>query len=65
MQVSQVLSLARKHLGGPMESSARLCLAAAVALNDKGDLAQAKKCAIRSLAFSIGTFHEDFARASK
>jgi hypothetical protein len=66
MTVLQILALARKHLGaGSMESSARLCLADAVALADAGDLGAAKSRALRSLQFSVGMFHADFIRAAK
>ena len=48
MNVFQILALARKHLGGDMESSARLCLADAVKLYDAGDLKYARARALRS-----------------
>lgn len=64
MTTQQVLALARKHLGGAMESSARLCLADAVALLDAGDLEGAKARALKSLKFSVGVFHADFRRAA-
>jgi len=65
MNANQVLILARKHLGnGTMESSARLCLADAVRLFDDGDHDAAKSRALKSLQYSVGCFHEDFAKAS-
>lgn len=65
MTLNQILALARKHLGGDMESSARLCLADAIHLRDRGDLTHARARAIRSLEYSIGIFHSDYARAAK
>jgi hypothetical protein len=65
MQVSQVLILARKHLGGgTMESSARLCLSDAVALADDGKLEDAKVRALKSLAYSVGIIHPDYTKAA-
>lgn len=64
MTTYQVLVLARKHLGGDMESSARLCLSDAVELLDKGDLPAAKRRALRSLEYSVGILHPDYARAA-
>lgn len=55
-----LLALARKHLNG---SSARACMADAVAAQDKGDLALAERWALRSLAHSVGILHADYARA--
>lgn len=65
MTVDQILALARKHLGGDMESSARLCLADAIHLCDQGDLTHARARALRSLEYSIGVFHQDYAKATK
>ena len=65
MNVSQILALARKHLGGNMESSSRLCLADAVKLCDAGDLKYARARALRSIEYSIGIFHPDYKKASK
>lgn len=65
MNTSDILSLARKHLGsGAMDSSARLCLADAVRLADAGDYASARSRAIKSLAYSVGVFHADYVAAS-
>lgn len=65
MNAEQAIILARKHVGNgaAMESSARLCLADAVALRDKGRLVDAKARAIRSLSYSVGIFHSDYRRA--
>lgn len=59
----EVITLARKHIGGQMESSARLCLADAVALYDKGEHDYARKRALKSLAYSVGGFHPDYRKA--
>ena len=61
MNTQKAITLARKHLGqGQMESSARLCLADAIALNDEGNLCAAQSRALRSLAYSVGIFHPDY-----
>ena len=63
--LNEVMILARKHVGGPMESSARICLADAVALQDAGDYEAARVRAIKSLAYSVGILHPDYQRAAK
>lgn len=67
MNTEQVIQLARKHVGNgaAMDSSARLCLANAVALSEKGDLHFAKARALKALSYSVGVFHQDYARAAK
>jgi hypothetical protein len=65
MNTSQILALARKNLGGDMESSSRLCLADAVSLYDKGEYAYACKRALDSLSYSVGIFHPDYQKAHK
>lgn len=61
MNASQTIIKARKHIGNgaSMDSSARLCLADAVALYDAGDTEAAKLRAIKSLSYSVGCFHPD------
>ncbi len=54
-----VIRLARKHLGGQMESSARFCLADAVNALDRGDRTAAAMWAIKSLDYSIGRLHPE------
>jgi len=66
MNTEIVIRLARKHLGsGAMESSARLCLSDAINLYEQGDYASAKTRALKSLCYSVGMFHEDYAKASR
>jgi hypothetical protein len=65
MTTDQILALARKHLGGDMETSARLCLHDAVNLKNKGDMTYCRKRALDSLRFSIGILHQDYIKASK
>ena len=66
MNTNDIIILARRHLGkGEMESSARLCFSDALSLYETGDYANAKKRAIKSLAYSVGMFHEDYAKASR
>jgi hypothetical protein len=64
MTTNQIVIAARKNLGGTMESSARLCLADAVAAYDRGDMDSARRWAIKSLAYSVGIFHADYQRAA-
>lgn len=66
MSAQNVIRLARKHLGsGAMESSARLALADAVALYDQGEVDYAKVRALKSLAYSVGILHTDYASATR
>lgn len=65
MNTDKVIILARKHLGGTMESSARLCLSDAIELVNAGDLAGAKVRALKSLAYSVGILHADYIKAAK
>jgi hypothetical protein len=65
MTTQKLIELARKHVGNgaAMDSSARLCLADAVSLNDKGDLVYAAQRALKSLGYSVGILHADYAKA--
>lgn len=66
MTTDQIIIAARKHCGaGTMESSARLCLADAVSLYELGDFKHAGQRALKSLAYSVGVFHADYASALK
>lgn len=58
MQVNAIIREARQHVGDTpaMESSARLCLADAVQLYDRGDYTRAREQAVRSLRYSVGVF---------
>lgn len=62
---NEVLILARKNIGGEMESSARMCLTDAVDLMANGNLVAAKKRALDSLRYSVGVFHADYMKAAK
>lgn len=64
MTISSILALARKHIGGDMESSARLCLAEAVNAETRGDFDAAVMWARKSLAYSVGVFHAAYTKAS-
>jgi hypothetical protein len=65
MTTDQIIALARQHLDGAIqESSARFCLADAIALRDDGDLEAAARRAVRSLAYSVGVLHADYQRAA-
>ena len=64
MMTEQVIILARKHLGGDMESSARLCLEDAIKCKDLGLYESARMWALRSLEYSVGIFHPDYEKAA-
>lgn len=59
------ITLARKHLGGDLESSARLCLEDAIRFFEEGDYERAKKRATDSLRYSVGVSHDAFKAAAK
>jgi hypothetical protein len=68
MTAHQTIILARKYVmqgEAPMQSSAELCLSDAVKLYDNGALDRAKDRAIKSLAYTVGISHPDYARASR
>ena len=67
LDTSAILALARKHVGNgaEMESSARLCLADAVALAARGEALKAQDRARKSLAYSVGIFHDDYIRVTQ
>ena len=61
--IDKLFQAARKHLGkGTMESSARLCMEDAVNSRTRGDLENARYWAMRSIAYSVGIFHNDYRR---
>lgn len=64
MNIDKLFALVRSHLGtGEMESSARSCFADAIRLRDEGDYDRAIKTALKSLAYSVGILHADYAKA--
>ena len=63
MTLDQLIILARKHIGGDMESSARFCLQSAIEFRDNGFFDSARMWALKSLDYSIGIFHPDHKRA--
>jgi hypothetical protein len=66
MNTRDVITLARKHRDeGGMVSSARLCLQTACRLDGEGSLAAARMWALKSLAYSVGVFHDDYKRAAR
>lgn len=65
MNATQIISLARRYLGTANESSARICLADAIKLQNAGDIASARSRALKSLQYSVGIFHSDYQRACK
>ena len=66
MTPNDAITLARRHVANNAanEGSARLCLADAVALYDRGQFDDAKRRACTSLAYSVSCFHNDYKRAS-
>lgn len=67
MLTNEVITLARKHVANTSENeqSARICLADAVYLYDKGDYEYAKVRALKSLAYSVGILHPDYQKAAR
>lgn len=63
MNLEPVIVAARKHLGGKMESSARLCLEDAIRHRDAGQWELAASRALKSLAYSVGIFAPAYATA--
>lgn len=64
MTIEKIIIEARVNLGGTMESSARLCLADAIALYDAGNKEAAKLRALKSLAYSVGILSPVYRRAA-
>lgn len=64
---AEILRLARKHVdnGAVMASSARLCMAEAVASFNDGHYDVAAARAVKSLAYSVGIFHPDYKKAAR
>jgi hypothetical protein len=63
---AKVFALARKHLPSDKTANARSCMADAMRLSSWADADKQDRailCALRSLAYSIGILHADYARA--
>lgn len=60
------IRLARKHVSDnpATEESARLCLSDAISCYDSGDYEASRRRALKSLAYSVGTGHRDYLKAS-
>jgi hypothetical protein len=57
----EILEIAKSHIGkGYMVSSAQLCYDDAYALFMEQKYDQAKERALKSIAYSVGIFHEDY-----
>jgi hypothetical protein len=55
------ITIAKSHIGkGDMVSSAQLCCDDAYALFMEQKFDQAKERALKSIAYSVGIFHEDY-----
>jgi len=67
MNTSNVIVLARKHVHNdmPMRTSAELCLSDAIDRYDSGNFESAKMWALKSLAYSVGVFHNDYIKAAR
>ena len=61
--LDSVFIAARKHLGGQMESSARLCLEDSMKLLNEGDKQAAAERALKSLAYSVGIMSSVYQKA--
>ena len=62
----QIIKLAQDNINkGSMKSSSQLCLSDAINLMKKGEEEKAKLRALKSLAYSVGIFHQDYIHASK
>lgn len=59
-----IMTLACVHLDKePIGSSARVCISDAVRAEARKDILLAMRFAVRSLSYSIGILHPDYARA--
>ena len=66
MTTKQAVETARHHAmttEKSMKSSALLCLDSADDCMERGEEEDARLCAIRSLRYSVGIFHSDYAAA--
>jgi hypothetical protein len=65
LTVEQVIAIAEGHIGeGAMVGSAKLALADAKRLLERGEIDAAYTRALVSLAYSVGAFHSDYIRAN-
>lgn len=64
LTATAIITIARSHLGNgaAMDSSARSCIDDAERLLAEGRIDLAKQWALRSLSYSVGLFHPDYAR---
>jgi len=67
MDTNNAIRLARQHVADNADniSSARMCLADAIAEYDAGNLRAAYRWAVRSLAYSVGVFGRDYQRVAR
>lgn len=66
LTLDQIICLARKHVTDDdiaMRSSAVLCLSDAVLERCYEHYPEARRRAVKSLAYSVGMFHEDYKAA--
>jgi len=66
MTTAALIDLAESHAHkGAMVSSARSCIHDARTLAARGEDGYARAWALRSLTYSVGKFHPDYARAAR
>lgn len=65
MGTYEIIILARKHAIATNNDSAMICLADAISLYNKFQWYYARKRALKSLAYSVGMFHDDYKKAAK
>jgi hypothetical protein len=65
MQTKAIIILARMHRDEGADDSARACLSDSVEQYDAGNDEAARMWAIKSLAYSIGTFHPLYRKAAR
>lgn len=67
MSVKETIRIARRHVvfgSSASHSSARLCLADAVALYDDGEFEAARQRALEAIAYMVGIGHPDYIRGA-
>jgi hypothetical protein len=67
MTIFKILTIAKNHLGkgAVMDSSARMTWLEAAKWYEAGNMYWAGKRAMKSLAYSIGIFHPEYAMANE